>query len=131
MDEKPRRRWFRFSLRTMFLLVTSFSLWLGWQTWIVRERSAMRDWLDANGGRVSPTMQGTQLDHEPFIFEQVNTLPFWRRWLGDQSIAAVSLPDFPPPTEQVERAKRLFPEAKVVFKTVKLPPVSRDSVPHR
>jgi hypothetical protein len=32
MDEKPRRRWFRFSLRTLFVVVTLAALCL----WIVR-----------------------------------------------------------------------------------------------
>jgi hypothetical protein len=121
MNEKPRRRWFRFTLRTMFLLVTLFSVWLGWQTWLVRERSAMRKWLEENDGLVSPTMQFSDPDIKPITFEKVNTLPFWRRWLGDQSIATVTFSVFPWPAEDIERAKRLFPEAKITSKLVILP----------
>jgi hypothetical protein len=127
MDEKPRRRWFRFSLRTMFVMVTLFSFWLGWQAWIVRERLAMRKWLDDNGGSAGPPMRLVD-ERGPFVFEQVNTLPFWRRWLGDESIRSVSFPVFPAPSEhvaQLERAKRIFPEARIGFRIVeirKLPP---------
>jgi hypothetical protein len=69
-------------------------------------------------------MQLLQLDREPFVFEPVNTLPFWRRWLGDQSIAAVTFARYPVPPEHIEhfdQAKRLFPEAKISFRTVILP----------
>ena len=41
MTAPPKRRWFRFSLRTMFVAVTVFGVWLGWQLKIVREREAI------------------------------------------------------------------------------------------
>jgi hypothetical protein len=34
---KPRLRWFRFSLRTLFILVTLASVPLGWIGWELRE----------------------------------------------------------------------------------------------
>jgi hypothetical protein len=46
-----RRRWFQFSLRTMFMAVTVFALWLGWELRIVRQRLAMlREITEARGG---------------------------------------------------------------------------------
>jgi hypothetical protein len=107
----------------MFVMVTLFSVWLGWQAWVVRERLAMRKWLDENGGSAGPPMRLVE-DREPFVFAQVNTLPFWRRWLGDGSISSVTFPVFPVPSEHVEhfeRAKRLFPEAKIGFRMAILP----------
>jgi hypothetical protein len=44
-DAKPKRRWFRFSLRTLLVLVTlaavgSWAYWIGWPWWLVsREQS--------------------------------------------------------------------------------------------
>jgi hypothetical protein len=38
MDERPRRRWLRFSLRTLFLLVTLVAVWLGWSLNWIRQR---------------------------------------------------------------------------------------------
>jgi hypothetical protein len=118
----------------MFLMVALFSVWLGREAWIVRERSTMRRWLEENDGSASPTMQLVH-DTEPFVFEPFNTLPFWRRWLGDQSIATVNFSVYPSPSEDIERAKRLFPEAKIMFKLVRLPrhirpaPPSEDNPP--
>jgi hypothetical protein len=97
----------------MFLVVTLFSILLGREAWVVRERTAMRKWLEENDGNASPTMQFSDADIKPISFEQINTLPFWRRWLGDESISTVRFPVSPAPPEHVERAKRLFPEAKI------------------
>lgn len=41
MPPVPRRRWFRWSLRTLFVAWTLFGLWLSWQLHIVRERNRM------------------------------------------------------------------------------------------
>jgi hypothetical protein len=38
---KYRRRWFQFSLGTLFLLVTVFAVWLGWELHQIRERDRM------------------------------------------------------------------------------------------
>jgi hypothetical protein len=47
---KPKRRWFRFSLRTLFLLVTVIACWLGWQVHVVQHRKAMLMQIEASGG---------------------------------------------------------------------------------
>ena len=31
MTDKPKRRWLQFSLRTLFVVVTVFCVWMGWQ----------------------------------------------------------------------------------------------------
>ena len=41
--EKFERRWFRFSLRTLFAAVTVFALlfgWIGWNVWQVRSETS-------------------------------------------------------------------------------------------
>jgi hypothetical protein len=48
MDEKPKHRWFqfRFSLRTLFVLVTVVAIWFGWSlNWIRERRAFLRDGL--------------------------------------------------------------------------------------
>jgi hypothetical protein len=40
MDGKPSRRWFRFSLRTLFVVFTVVAAWLGRNVWLVGERRA-------------------------------------------------------------------------------------------
>jgi hypothetical protein len=42
----PSRRWFRFSLRTLFILVTVVALWLGYYANWMRQRGEARVWLD-------------------------------------------------------------------------------------
>ena len=39
MSPTPKRRWFRFTLRTLFVVVTVCACWLGWQIHIVHERA--------------------------------------------------------------------------------------------
>ena len=41
MTDKPRRRWLRFSLRTLFVLVIVVVCWLGWNVSQVRQRNEM------------------------------------------------------------------------------------------
>lgn len=36
-------RWFAFSLRGFFLLLTAFCLWLGWNVNLVQQRKAIRE----------------------------------------------------------------------------------------
>ena len=53
-SQKPRRRWFSFSLRTLFLVLTTFSLWLGWHFQIARvvqQRNALRQQARLSNGR--------------------------------------------------------------------------------
>jgi len=45
----PRRRWFRFSLRTFFVVLTIFGVWLGVQVKWIRDRNdVFVDARDAN-----------------------------------------------------------------------------------
>ena len=43
MTPAPKRRWFRFSLRTLFVAVTVFGCWLGYYLNWVRQRHALLD----------------------------------------------------------------------------------------
>jgi hypothetical protein len=103
MPTPSRRRWFRFSLRTMFVVVTLFALWLGWELNYVRERHATRKWIVDSGGVV---ILGTdQREIAPGIVR----IPFWRRWLGDYAVGMVVLKSDATPRE-IEGAKAIFPE---------------------
>ena len=46
----PKRRWLRFSVRTLLAAVTIVCLWLGWQVSIVQERKMARREIEATGG---------------------------------------------------------------------------------
>jgi hypothetical protein len=112
----PQRRWFRFSLRTLFVVVTVIACWLGWNVQIVRRRTATRAILET---------LGAEIDDEVGQFPEVTTANKWasfvsgnverahvsliRRWLGDRAVWGIS---FPPtcPRELIERFDRDFPE---------------------
>jgi hypothetical protein len=49
MNPPPPRRWFRFSLRTMFVLVTVGCVWLGWEARVVMGRKSLRKQLEQQG----------------------------------------------------------------------------------
>jgi hypothetical protein len=50
IPDEPRRRWLRFSLRTLFVLVTVIACWLGWQVHVVQHRKAILKQIEADGG---------------------------------------------------------------------------------
>ena len=52
-ETKPKRRWFRFSLRTLLVTVTLLCVWLGWQARIVQERKGLLELLTQSGGHAA------------------------------------------------------------------------------
>jgi hypothetical protein len=41
MTPAPKGRWFRFSLRTLFVVVTVFGCWMGYEVNWIRQRRAL------------------------------------------------------------------------------------------
>src|SRR3954465_912962 len=58
MVEPPKRRRIRFSLRTFFLLLTVFAVWLGWKVTEVRQRHRMEDYVKSIGPPGFPVTYG-------------------------------------------------------------------------
>jgi hypothetical protein len=111
----PKRRWFRFSLRTMFVVVTAASCWLGWNANIVHRRLATRVTIEANGGTVGvfrhsdpPTgFIGCGMMAIEYPDLEVPTI---RAWLGDEPIEYIVVQ-----TEaEVASVQAEFPEAHMV-----------------
>ena len=112
-DNAPRRRWLRFGLRTMFVVLTVFSVWLGWQAKIVRDRREALAKLESDGSKVMTTD-----DVEPLL--GINdmyswndapwpTIPRWRKWIGDKPIVHIVVQK--PKDGDLEQLHQLFPEA--------------------
>ena len=93
-ETKPKRRWFRFSLRTLFVVVTIISLPLGWiayqLSWI-QQRHHFFSHYQYNGMHMRPGSE----------------YPPWSLRLFGESRQGYLLVD----PERIEEAQRLFPEA--------------------
>ena|ERR1051325_8457872 len=120
----PRRRWFRFSLRTLFLLVTILGVFLGWLggqiKWIMDRHEALR-WLskvpDSNESANGFPIESTErLWYEPpFSANQKNNAP-WGLWLfREVGLRRINLNGHLPPSDEYteEKLRELFPEAEI------------------
>jgi hypothetical protein len=112
MSENSPRRWFRFSLRTLFVIVTLFACWLAWQLSIVRMRqSALRQLKALPGVEVTTAAAwGRLFPTAPPV--PVARIPMYRTWLGDEAIQEISHFHFVNEAE-VQRLANRFPEARV------------------
>ena len=50
IEAKPKRRWFRFSLRTFLVIVTLICVWLGWEFSSARKQKQAVEAIRAIGG---------------------------------------------------------------------------------
>lgn len=121
MADKPPRRWFKFSLRTLFVVITLFAVWLGWEMKFIRARQAMHRWFEDNNWCCEATTDmwdaGIELHATSYSYSDIQNrvavaIPFWRRWLGDDRYEYILYPR-DAQTDDIELAKRLFPEADI------------------
>jgi hypothetical protein len=101
-----RHRWFRYSLRTMFVVMTAFAVWLGWQSFTVRARRLSIETIEAGGGLVYV------YDPDYPLQPTRPRIPFWRPWFGDQVIDEITLAEGSD-ARQLEWSQAQFPEASV------------------
>ena len=110
----PRRRWFQFSLRTVFVGVTLVAMWLGWELKFVRERQAFLSDLSGpyEWKALMSEFRGDSavLEYELRGVSRPISIPFWQRWLGDEAVAAMKVTS----EQKVVEAKRLFPEIRLL-----------------
>ncbi len=100
------RRWFRFSLGALFLLVTLFGCWLAWELKGIHRRQAalkrmepFTDEIYVADGRTS------------YLLEHAD-IPRWRRLMGDGAISWIIFKK-DAPQEELDLAHQLFPEALI------------------
>lgn len=109
-----QKRWFRYSLRSLFALVTIFALWLGWEVKFIHERQAIRAWLrEGNGWEVTwEDYKNTPSPPGRAAGDPTMQIPIWRKWLGDEPIALLGFEPSATPADRA-RVKQLFPEAEI------------------
>ncbi|MEX2174158.1 MAG: hypothetical protein WD872_07335 [Pirellulaceae bacterium] len=110
------RRWFRFSLRTLFVVMTLLCCWLGWESSVVRRRQALRRELQENATFQFTTAAQWVGRYPPGSpVPPVATIPLVRRWLGDEAIQEVwfirHYQGFD--ERQLARVTEVFPEAEL------------------
>jgi hypothetical protein len=103
----------------MFVVVTVFGVWLGWELHIVRERKAI----------LAEIRQASPNKHVIIVLEEMELIPKYvdsrggeveeyarvpriRRFLGDSSIVRISFPRTLDP-KLIERIENWFPEAEL------------------
>src|SRR5689334_14148698 len=108
----PRRRWFRFSLRTLLALVTLVACccWPLWQWRIVQQRKSVITELLGIVGPHQMQYYTIQTDDEYSGIEMAD-LPYVRRRLGDFAISGISMPQSLDP-QLIQRVAKSFPEAE-------------------
>jgi hypothetical protein len=105
MDEQaPNRRWFQFSLRTLFVVATVICVWLGWNVSTVQSRKRALARIQSSEGRFI-------VNTGPDLEQQGNPLPYVRQLLGDKPIAVIAFRRGRILNDECHRIASLFPEA--------------------
>jgi hypothetical protein len=102
MKPAPKRRWFQFSLRTLFVVVTVvalFSGWIGWRLNQARQRENLLQSLRVDGARITRI--------------PAQSSPFMLRKFGTTYIGEILLPSSRFSNADINRVRATFPEAKI------------------
>ena len=94
----------------MFVVVTVFGVWLGWQLKIVRERHEAKNALVEIETVMFTKAETVSLGWTDL--DDTYEVPFWRRWMGDTGMAYISL-NHDTSLETFNRIHSVFPEAVV------------------
>lgn len=106
--------WFRYRLRTLFLVITFVCIAIGWEVNVVHQRRLAREWLAQNRWTVMLT--------KDWFDPPTTSVPLWRRWLGDEAVWYITPPGecmgpYPYSDDLFlndrARMERIFPEAVV------------------
>lgn len=113
MNEVPtRRRWFRFSLRTMFVVVTVVAAgmsWLEYQRDIVEERRQTIKHISSVASSTTFVLFGCAESN--WMAEVRSDIPWAWRLLGAQAVWKITLDSDDFSEADVERFSKLFPES--------------------
>lgn len=103
----PDRRWFAFSLRTIFVGVACLAGYLAWQANIVHGRKTILAEMMHRGATVEKWANLKLVPGETAV-----DVPMIRRWMGDEAILGFLMNEV---VSESERAaiRKVFPEAGV------------------
>ena len=118
---KPKRRWCRFSLRALLILITVLCLWLGPKVHHARQQRAAVEAIASLGGRVYYDHQVTQPPAQGFRSPHKVAAPsagWLRSTLGDDflsTVVFVELKGIPNLTNDDLRVLEKLPRIKTLF----------------
>jgi hypothetical protein len=119
MTPAPKRRWFSFSLRTLFVVVTvaaASCCWVSAQLNWIKERSEARKWITEHG--LWGYNRWAVPQSAPLRPKLIERAPWSIRFFGEWAVEEIYLdPGLIPPKEMHNRANemvRLFPEATII-----------------
>ena len=120
---KRKRRWFRFSLRTLMIGVTLLAVacgYVGWQKKIIRERRRANTTHRTRSFLDIPTAADNWLHH----YQEFRPRAPWPlRWLGEDGFAIIYAKDGET-DDEIANLKQLFPEAEIWREDDPQPPAS-------
>jgi hypothetical protein len=106
------RRWFRFSLKALLIVVTVFGCWLGYHlNWIRQRGEALRDTQVANAD-TAKDFSGLLGGGEPGR----PIAPSWLYLFGERGVTSINIwmtADQEADRKKVDEFRRLFPESRV------------------
>jgi hypothetical protein len=106
-----KRRWFRWSLRTMFVVVTVFACWLGYYgNWHRQRQSALRSIGDHGAEGLLPYL--------PRTLDTPTALPWSLKLWGERPVEFLWMHKLDSEDERAylqraEELHKLFPEARI------------------
>jgi len=109
------RRWFRFSLRTFFVVLTLLGVGLGYQVNWIRQRRAALAWLTEGHGVYWGVANGSDVDPQDPAYSEMfkaHPAPWSLQPFNEGGMARIFVGPCSP--EAVNKLKRLFPEADVL-----------------
>jgi hypothetical protein len=124
MPNPSRRRWFQFSMRTMFVVVTLLAIPMGWVTWewsFVQERNAIKERLE--GGRLASFMLWDDMSRRKGWFRPDRSIVGFRPYLRELLFDDPPVYDIMVEYEHYDRELTLieshFPESGLVEGTLR------------
>ena len=118
----PRRPWFRFSLRTLFVAVAVAALLIGWLRWnwqVTQERVMLRKWIYHGRGSYATVAEWEKtLPGPPGYVAELGLpgpvdIPLVRKCFGDEGVVTIQILPWKVTDAEVAHIKEVFPEATV------------------
>ncbi len=127
MSEAPKRRWFRFSLRTLFVMLAVVGTLFGWRRHtllVVEQRRELLAWVELHGGSYKQQLSKGRVrapgpyhttSHPTPTRNPLTGVPLIWPPYGDGRVLYIEIPGVWRHETEVRQIEQAFPEAKVTI----------------